>query len=266
MLTAGSPAPKHSDPHAPMDTASTSPGFHVQKNVPEHHQELTLPGQSKSEADELPQNQVSGEEKNAEEDAAETELREAGNRAASGVVDRARDTAERAAGQAQGVAEEASEAVSSASEKASATASGAAGYAKDTAETASETAKSAAGRVADVASNTTEGGRSSTGEGDEGRLSPLQKTSKNPQKSNPGDTAMEDAGSFNTTSGKQQGSSNDDSRHAVMPSHTPSRQATQARQRLTANGCTDRFPTNRRATPSSRSQRACTTPLTSTVP
>jgi hypothetical protein len=166
-----------------MDTASTSPGDNVQTHPPEQHQQLKAPSETKSEAEEKGATPVGDEGASSDDAEADKEtFVPSSDEAASGVKETAAKVGEKASDVTERVKEAASDATDSAKEKA---------------EGVAESAKSA------------------SGSSDDDEKTPPKKTSKNPQKYDPGDIAMKDAGSMNTTSGKQQGLSNDDTWHAV---------------------------------------------------
>ncbi|KAF8537494.1 hypothetical protein BDD12DRAFT_887548 [Trichophaea hybrida] len=196
LLSSGSPKPKHSDPHARMDTASTSPGPNVQTHPPEEHQELNAPGENKTEADDKEAPPV--EEEGASSDDAEADKETSAASSSDEVASVVRETAAQARGKASDITKRVKEAASDATDRAK--------------EKVGNVAESAKEKAEDVS-------KSAGGSSDDDEKAPPKKTDKNPQKYDPGDIAMKDTSSMNHTSGKQQGLSNDDTWHAVL--HEP---------------------------------------------
>jgi len=213
LLSSGPPTPHHSDPHKKMDTASTSAGPGVQTEPSGHHGKLQLPTDKKARPLE--------EEEDAGTDGGDSDKLESAKEwaedktqeATGAVKATASKAGEKASEYAGKVKDEAEDVKDSAEEKASAIKKGAAdGTDKDKA--AEDSAEEKASAIKKGAADGTDKNKAAEEEEKEGK-----KTSVNPQKVDPGDTAMKNAGGSGTMSGKQQGISNDDTWHAVL--HEP---------------------------------------------
>ncbi|KAI5807153.1 hypothetical protein EDC01DRAFT_781941 [Geopyxis carbonaria] len=257
LLSSGSPKPHHADPHAKMDTASSSPGD-AQPDHEGHHGALTTsddekPYGSDKAAAKSASSSDSGEATPEEEEGASSDDEAADKQTASGaskavsetaedakdqaketagklsdkaselygsakakateVKDKAKDATENATEKAKDVTKNASEkakdVTENASEKAKDVTENASEKAKDVSEKATEKAKGAAEKVSEKASDASDAASS----GDHKEES---KTSKDPQKTDPGYTAAKKPKSENEMSGKQEGLSNTDTKHPLL--------------------------------------------------
>jgi hypothetical protein len=200
-----------------MDTASTSAGPGVQTAPSEHYGKLTTEKEAQPLEEEEDENADEGGSNNlesAKERVVDKTEEATGpvNAAAGKAGEKASEYAGKVKDKAEGVQDAAEDKAEGAVTKAKETQESIKSSADNVVKSAEDSAEEKASAIKKGAADGTDKNKAAWEEEMEGK-----KTSVNPQKVDPGDTAMKNAGGSGTMSGKQQGISNDDTWHAVCP-------------------------------------------------